>query len=214
MERRAGEAGLTPSVVLATAFALVLGRWSGDDRFLINLPLFHRDLDAHPEIDRIVADFTGLVLLEADLTGESFADCARTLQKRMHEDIGHAAYSGVDVLRDLVRTDPDAPRTAPVVFACDLSAPLVPDSFAARFGDATWMISQTPQIWLDHQTYRTRDGGVLLVWDAVEELFPDGVLDAMISAYDELVRGLLAGGWDTTLPETPCPPPSGGSGSS
>ncbi|MEZ0162969.1 non-ribosomal peptide synthetase, partial [Streptomyces griseorubens] len=205
MERRAGEAGLTPSVVLATAFALVLGRWSGDDRFLINLPLFHRDLDAHPEIDRIVADFTGLVLLEADLTGESFADCARTLQKRMHEDIGHAAYSGVDVLRDLVRTDPDAPRTAPVVFACDLSAPLVPDSFAARFGDATWMISQTPQIWLDHQTYRTRDGGVLLVWDAVEELFPDGVLDAMISAYDELVRGLLAGGWDTTLPETPLP---------
>ncbi|MFE5633886.1 amino acid adenylation domain-containing protein [Streptomyces sp. NPDC056543] len=205
MERWAGEAGLTPSVVLATAFALVLGRWSGDDRFLMNLPLFHRDLDAHPEIDRIVADFTGLVLVEVDLTGESFADCARALQKRMHEDIGHAAYSGVDVLRDLVRTDPDAPRTAPVVFACDLSAPLVPDAFEALFGEATWMISQTPQIWLDHQTYRTRDGGVLLVWDAVEELFPDGVLDAMLSAYEDLVRGLLSGGWDTTLPEIPLP---------
>lgn len=205
MERWAGEAGLTPSVVLATAFAMVLGRWSGEDRFLMNLPLFHRDLDAHPQIDRIVADFTGLVLVEADLSGETFADCARTLQKRMHEDIGHAAYSGVDVLRDLVRTDPVAPRTAPVVFACDLSAPLVPDAFEARFGEATWMISQTPQIWLDHQTYRTRDGGVLLVWDAVEELFPDGVLDAMLSAYDDLVRSLLDGGWDTTLPAIPLP---------
>ncbi|MFI1190980.1 amino acid adenylation domain-containing protein [Streptomyces californicus] len=205
VERWAAEAGLTPSVVLATAFAMVLGRWSGEDRFLLNLPLFHRDLEAHPRIDRVVADFTGLVLVEADLAGESFADCARRLQKRMHEDIGQAAYSGVDVLRDLVRSDPDAPRTAPVVFACDLSAPLVPEAFADRFGEATWMISQTPQIWLDHQTYRTRDGGVLLVWDAVDALFPDGVLDAMLSAYEELVRGLLDGGWETALPAIPLP---------
>ncbi|MFD7301660.1 amino acid adenylation domain-containing protein [Streptomyces pharetrae] len=205
MERRASEAGLTPSVVLATAFAMVLGRWSGEERFLLNLPLFDRDLDAHPQINRVVADFTGLVLVEVDLSGESFADRARTLQKQMHEDIGHAAYSGVDVLRDFVRTDVDAPRTAPVVFACDLSAPLVPDAFQARFGEASWMISQTPQIWLDHQVYRTRDGGVLLVWDAVEELFPDGMLDAMAAAYESLVRGLLTGGWDTAAPRIPLP---------
>ncbi|MGW1373917.1 amino acid adenylation domain-containing protein [Streptomyces sp. NPDC002446] len=205
MERRAREAGLTPSVVLATAYSMILGRWSGDDHFLLNLPLFDRDLDAHPQIDRIVADFTGLVLVEVDLSGGSFADCARTMQKQMHEDIGNSAYSGVDVLRDFHRTDLDAPRTAPVVFACDLSAPLVPDAFADRFGEATWMISQTPQIWLDHQVYRTRDGGVLLVWDAVEELFPDGVLDAMLGAYETLLRGLLDGGWETTLPEIPLP---------
>ncbi|MET9763700.1 amino acid adenylation domain-containing protein [Streptomyces sp. NPDC006372] len=206
LERRAGEAGLTPSVVLATAYAMVLGRWSGDEHFLLNLPLFDRDLDAHPQVDRIVADFTGLVLVEVDLSGGgTFADCARALQKRMHEDIGNSAYSGVDVLRDFHRTAPDAPRTAPVVFACDLSAPLVPDAFAARFGEPTWMISQTPQIWLDHQVYRNRDGGVLLVWDAVEELFPDGVLDAMLSAYEALVRGLMAGEWEAALPEIPLP---------
>ncbi|MFH9619190.1 amino acid adenylation domain-containing protein [Streptomyces pratensis] len=205
MERRAGEAGLTPSVVLATAFAMVLGRWSGDERFLLNLPLFDRDLDAHAQINQVVADFTGLVLVEIDLSGGSFADCARAVRKRMHEGIANSAYSGVEVLRDFVRADLDAPRTAPVVFACDLSAPLVPDEFHARFGEATWMISQTPQIWLDHQVYRTRDGGVLLVWDAVEELFPAGVLDVMMSAYEALVRGLLAGGWEGALPDIPLP---------
>ncbi|MEU6755467.1 amino acid adenylation domain-containing protein [Streptomyces sp. NPDC046685] len=206
MERRAGEAGLTPSVVLATAFSMVLARWSGDEHFLLNLPLFDRDLDAHPQINRIVADFTGLVLVEVDLAGGgSFAALARAMQKQMHEGIGHSAYSGVDVLRDFNRADLDAPRTAPVVFACDLSAPLVPDAFADRFGEATWMISQTPQIWLDHQVYRTRDAGVLLVWDAVEELFPAGVLDDMMAAYEALVRGLLAGGWDTPLPQMPLP---------
>ncbi|MBX6381794.1 MAG: amino acid adenylation domain-containing protein [Microbispora sp.] len=205
MERRAGEAGLTPAAVLATAYALVLSRWSGDEHFLLNLPLFDRDLDAHPAIGRLVGDFTGLLLLEVKLSGKSFADCARAVQRQMHEDIGHAAYTGVDVLRDLARTDRDAPRTAPVVFSLDLSAPLIPDEFAARFGDATWMISQTPQIWLDHQIYRTRDGGVRMVWDAVEELFPDGMLDAMMAAYEALVRGLLTGDWESALPEIPLP---------
>ncbi|RKT88968.1 dihydroaeruginoic acid synthetase [Saccharopolyspora antimicrobica] len=205
LERRAGEAGVTPAVLLATAYAMVLSRWSGDERFLLSLPLFDRDLDAHPEIDRIVGDFSGLVLLDVDLSGSDFAECARAVQKQMHEDIGHAAYTGVDVLRDFVRTDLDSPRTAPVVFSYDLSAPLIPDEFATRFGDASWMISQTPQIWLDHQIYRTPGGRVRLVWDAVEELFADGVLDAMMSAYETLVRGLLAGEWTDSFPEIPLP---------
>jgi dihydroaeruginoic acid synthetase len=205
IERRAAEAGITPSVVLATAFSLVLSRWSGSDHFLLNLPLFDRDLDAHPQLDRIVADFTGLVLLEVELEQESFTECAKAIQRRMHSDIGHAAYSGVEVLRDFIRTDLDAPRTAPVVFACDLSAPLVPDDFVARFGEPTWMLSQTPQIWLDHQVYRTREGGVLLVWDAVDELFPAGVLDAMMASYQTLVRRLLTDDWDAAVGELPLP---------
>ncbi|WP_406378368.1 amino acid adenylation domain-containing protein [Streptomyces sp. NBC_01618] len=205
LERRGNKAGLTPSVVLATAYAMILSRWSGDERFLLGLPLFDRDLGAHPEIERVVGDFTGLVLLEVDLSGSGFQECARAVQKQVHEDIGHAAYSGVDVLRDLARSDPDAPRTAPVVFSLDLSAPLIPDVFAERFGDASWMISQTPQVWLDHQIYRTRDGSVRMVWDAVEELFPDDVLDTMMAAYEALVRELIDGEWETAPPRTPLP---------
>ncbi|MFI6044559.1 amino acid adenylation domain-containing protein [Nocardia sp. NPDC051321] len=205
VERRAAELGLTPAVVLATAFAMILGRWSGEQRFLLNLPLFDRDLDAHPEIARLVGDFTGTVLLEVDLSGESFAECARTVQKQMHEDIGYAAYTGVDVLRDFARADADTPRSAPVAFSCDLSGPLIPAEFAARFGDVSWMITQTPQLWLDHQIYRTPDGGVRLVWDAVDELFPEGVLDAMMSGYEGLIRGLTDGAADSAMPEIPLP---------
>ncbi|WP_228769624.1 non-ribosomal peptide synthetase [Actinokineospora alba] len=197
LERRCGEAGLTPAAVLATAYSLILSRWSGDEHFLLSLPLFDRDLAAHPEIGSLIGDFSGLVLVEVDLAGDSFADCARVLQRQLHTDIGHAAYTGVDVLRDLARADVDAPRTAPVVFSYDLSAPLIPDEWANRFGDVSWMISQTPQIWLDQQIYRTCDNNVRLVWDAVEELFPAGVLDTMIAAYEALVRSLLVGRWDT-----------------
>ncbi|MFD5421630.1 amino acid adenylation domain-containing protein [Streptomyces sp. NPDC127069] len=205
LRQRAARAGVTPAVLLATAFSEVLARWSGEERFLLNLPLFDRDLGAHADIGRIVADFTSLVLLEVDLTrGEDFAGRARAVQRQLHEDVAHAAYTGVDVLRDLVRADADAPRSAPVVFACNLDAPLVPDAFAERFGELSWMLSQTPQVWLDHQVYATRDGGLLLAWDTVDDLFPAGMPAAMMAAYTTLLRHLAmdegAGGADLPLP--------------
>ena len=205
LQRRAAQAGITPAILLATAFAEILSRWSGEQRFLLNMPLFDRNHEAHPQIERIVADFTNLVLLEVDLSrGDGFAARCLAVQKQLHEDVGHAAYTGVDVLREFVRADADAPRSAPVVFACNLDAPLIPDAFAARFGELSWMVSQTPQVWLDHQVYRTRAGGLLLAWDAVEELFPDGVLDSMLTAYTTLLRTLVAADW-RTLPVIPLP---------
>ncbi|MFE2234770.1 amino acid adenylation domain-containing protein [Streptomyces sp. NPDC059442] len=205
LQRRAAEHGITPAVLLATAFSEILARWSGQQRFLLNIPLFDRDQDVHPDIERMVADFTSLLLLEvAPAPGDGFAERARALQQRLHDDVGHAAYTGVDVLRDFVRTDTGAPRTAPVVFACNLDAPLVPDDCAAVLGDLSWMVSQTPQVWLDHQVYGTREGGLLLAWDAVEALFPEGVLDTMFGAYTALLHGLATADW-TSPPHIPLP---------
>ncbi|MEU8653490.1 amino acid adenylation domain-containing protein [Streptomyces sp. NPDC048737] len=196
LRRRAAEHGLTPAVLLVTAFSEILARWSGRQRFLLNIPLFDRDQGLRADIERIVADFTSLLLLEVDLSGDAgFADRARAIQSRLHDDVGHAAYTGVDVLRDFVRTDTGTPRAAPVVFACNLDAPLVPDDFAARFGELSWMISQTPQVWLDHQVYGTREGGLLLAWDAVEALFPEGVIATMFAAYTDLLRRLATDDW-------------------
>ncbi|TDT42709.1 dihydroaeruginoic acid synthetase [Streptomyces sp. BK208] len=202
---RAGEHGVTPSVLLATVFAEVLARYSGEQHFLLNVPLFDRDPDAHPELGRVVADFTSLVLLEIDLRrGTGFAGRARAVQQRLHEDVGHAAYTGVDVLRDFARADAENPRTAPVVFACNIDAPLIPGQFAERFGELSWMVSQTPQVWLDHQVYRTRDGGLLLAWDAVEDLFPDGLLNALTSACVTLLHALGTADW-TAAPDLALP---------
>lgn len=206
LARRAAAHGLTPASVLATAFAEVLGRWSGQDRFLLNVPLFDRRA-AHPDTARLVADFTSLVLLDVDLGGGGgFAGRAARLQRRLHEDLAHTAFSGVEVLRELVRAAAAGggePRTAPVVFACNIDGALVSDTCREQFGDVGWMISQTPQVWLDFQVHLTADG-VLLAWDAVEELFPEGVLDAMFGAYLALLDHLVTTPWDTE-PELPLP---------
>ncbi|XOS92275.1 hypothetical protein ACLMAB_29215 [Brevibacillus laterosporus] len=50
-------------------------------------------------------------------------------------------------------------------------------------------ITQTPQVWLDHQVVE-QDEELLLIWDAVEGLFPEGMLADMFSAYCQLLQRL------------------------
>ncbi len=108
----------------------------------------------------MIADFTNLVLAEIDTANVSaFADFALAAQKSLHEGIGHAGLFEVDALRDMSRSAVGS-RGAPVVFACNLNEPLLTPEFERRLGKLI-MISQTPQVWLDHQTYRLRDGLLL-----------------------------------------------------
>ncbi|MDU4392137.1 MAG: AMP-binding protein, partial [Klebsiella michiganensis] len=51
------------------------------------------------------------------------------------------------------------------------------------------MISQTPGVWLDFQTYVT-DEKLILCWDAVEELYPEELLNDMFDAFYELLISL------------------------
>ncbi|WP_342705303.1 amino acid adenylation domain-containing protein [Burkholderia arboris] len=193
LQARAAQHGVTLSSVFGAAFAAVLARWSGRHAFLLNVPLFDRHGDA-PDLGRVIADFTTLLLVECDVQADaSAADAVRAFQQRLHGAIAHAAYPALDVLRDARRQG--TPRAAPVVFSCNLGdAPFVPDAFANVFGGLHDMISQTPQVWLDHQLYRVPDGA-LLAWDSVDGLFPDGMVDAMFGAYVALVQALCDRDW-------------------
>ncbi|RZS45025.1 amino acid adenylation domain-containing protein [Herbihabitans rhizosphaerae] len=193
--------GLTPAMVLATAYAEVLAAWSEQRRFLLNLPLFDRR-DLHPDVDQVVADFTGIVLLDVDLNGDAtFAERAAAVSATFREAVSHADYSGVDVLRDLGRRRGAATGHAPVVFTSTLGTKLVDDTVADRVGRLGYMISQTPQVWLDHQVFEHHPDGVLLAWDAVDGLFRDGVLDAMFVAYQRLLDWLIEGDWSAPMPD-------------
>ncbi|WP_153018631.1 AMP-binding protein, partial [Marichromatium gracile] len=186
---RAQARGLTPALVLATAYAEVLARWSAAPRLSLNLPLFDRHDDL-PGAAEAVADFTSLLLLEVDCaTPRDFAARAATVQRQFHADMAHAGYCGVRVQRDLAHLRGGDGFAAPVVFACNLGAPLLDDDTRATLGAFDYMISQTPQVWLDHQVYE-QDGALLLAWDAVEALFPEGMIDAMFAAYTELLTRL------------------------
>ena len=201
---RAREHGVTLPMVFLTAFAEVLAAWSVQSRFVLNLPLYDRQ-PHHPDVDRLVGDFTSLLLLEVDAAGDrGFAERVRAVRHRFAADVAHSAYSGVEVLRDLARARGEQATSVPVVFTSAISlGELFGEDVRACFGEPGWTTSQTPQVWLDCQVTE-REGGLFVNWDVVEELFPEGVVDAMFTAYVALLDWLRTADW-TAEPPAPIP---------
>lgn len=195
VRERAAARGVTPSAVQLAAYAIVLGAWSGSGHFTIDVPLFNRH-PLHPDIDRVIGDFTSVTLLEIDLrTDDTFATVAERIQQRLWRDLDHRFFSGVEVIREITRTRSlPVSSFASVVFA---SAREQGRDQEFRHGDlgADWLgetvhsVSQTPQVLLDHQVYEDR-GALTYKWDAVEAMFPPGVVDAMFAAHERLLSTL------------------------
>ncbi|MDF0529313.1 amino acid adenylation domain-containing protein [Tsukamurella sp. 8F] len=185
--------GVTAAMALAAVFASTVGAWSATESFLLNLPMFHRE-PVHPEIDRVVGDFTSSVLLDVQASAESLAERARDLQNRLHRNASHSALGGLDVLRMLGRARGEQ-VLAPVVYTSalglgELFEPVVTEAF----GGAVSIVSQGPQVLLDAQVTEF-DGGLLLNWDIRADAFEAGVAQAMFDHYRAGVDALVAGTW-------------------
>ncbi|GAA1805468.1 amino acid adenylation domain-containing protein [Actinomadura chokoriensis] len=221
---RAHAEGVTPAMALAAVFAEVVGAWSATRRFLLNLPLFHRE-PVHPDVDSVVGDFTGSIMLEADLAEDlPFVERARRLQANLHTAGAHSDYSGLEVLRDLSRLRGEQ-VLAPIVYTSALNlGELFGERVREHFGEPEWIISQGPQVLLDAQVTEV-SGGLLLNWDVRVPAFPDGVAEAMFGAYTSAIARLGAPGADWSAPlgvaapasqlrvrhalnATPAPPPA------
>ena len=200
LKERGARAGLTPSAVLLAAFAEVLTAWSKSPRFTLNLTLFNR-LPLHRQVNDVVGDFTSLTLLAIDNSAPApFAVRARRIQERLWEDLDHRYVSGVRVLREMARSQGGLARGfMPVVFTSTLNLaphPQPGEEPAAAETDADaeerpFQISQTPQVWIDHQVVEIK-GAIHFNWDVVEDLFPAGLMDAMFGAYSGLLERLAA----------------------
>ncbi|WP_051407460.1 non-ribosomal peptide synthetase [Nocardia sp. CNY236] len=193
----AHQRGITPAMALAAVFAEAIGGWSAQSRFLLNVPLFHRE-PVHPDIDRVIGDFTSSIMLDVDVTETmSVTDRARALQRSMHDSGAHTAYAGLEVLRDLGRYRGE-PVLAPVVYTSALNlGELFTDTVTETFGEPVWIISQGPQVLLDAQVTEV-NGGLLLNWDVRESAFPEGMIEAMFAWYTAAIDRLGEGesGWN------------------
>ncbi|NET03149.1 MAG: amino acid adenylation domain-containing protein [Symploca sp. SIO2B6] len=192
LKQRGKNAGLTPSVILLSAFAEVLTRWSKNPQFTINLTVFER-LPLHPEIEQVVGDFTNTILLTVDNSTQNTVTVrAQQLQQQLLQDLDHIHLSGVEVLRELARRwKTGLTAVMPIVFTSllGLNSSDKKDLDLNFLGKEIYSISQTPQVWLDHQVGEQK-GALVFNWDAVEELFPEGLLDDMFAAYCRLLERL------------------------
>nr|WP_194238606.1 non-ribosomal peptide synthetase/type I polyketide synthase [Streptomyces spongiae] len=209
----AAAAGITPSVALCTAYAQVLAAWSKSERFTLDLLIANRQ-PLNVDMGNVVGNLTTTVLLEVDSRStDGFTTRANRVQEQMWSDIDHSHVSGIRVLREMNRArGGSANVTAPVVFASTVNFAARKDAAATNgiarhlttlgeSGREVWSALRTPQVWLDHQVVED-EGALLLNWDSVDEIFPEGLIDSMFAAYVDVLRELCEaeGSWQRPAP--------------
>ncbi|MGE7828260.1 amino acid adenylation domain-containing protein [Paenibacillus sp. NPDC093718] len=194
LKLRARKEGLTPSGLLMAAYVEVLARWSNTRHFTLNLTLFNR-MPLHEDVGRLIGDFTSSVLVEVDhrKSGTTFRERALQLQRQLADDLDHREVSGVEVMRQWSKIN-DTPLQAvmPFVFTSGLvfgGSEGLDAGCIERFGPMVYGISQTPQVWLDHQVMEV-NGTLTFNWDALDAVFEEGVLDAMLGSFIRLLEEL------------------------
>ena len=182
----ARERGLTPSMVVCSAYAEVLSHWAGGDPFVLNLTQFNRPR-VHPQVDALVGEFTNLLFLECDLDPDADFDArASQLQAQLRRHLDHCeAINGVEVLR--AWSQGGEPVVLPFVFTSILGLADREDGIGQGWlGEPVFGSSQTPQVWLDHIVSEV-EGALICAWDAVEARFPPGLLDEMLEAFQRRI---------------------------
>lgn len=213
LRERASGAGLTATGAVLAAYAEVIGRWSRHPRFTLTVTVLNRPA-IHPQINRIVGDFTSIELLAVE-TGypEPFRTRARAWQARLWEDLDHGSCTGVEVVRELRRRDPDHTVLFPIVFTSSIGlvrerpVPVADGAGPGGLSRLRYGISQTPQVWLDCQAMEDGDG-LSVNWDIRTGIFPDGLVESMFAAFEDLLQR-LADGEDAWESSCPVPVPAG-----
>ncbi|OCG21783.1 non-ribosomal peptide synthetase [Gilliamella sp. App4-10] len=177
-------AHVTKTGLLLTVFSQVLARWCSQPAFTLNLTLFNRPM-GYLGAEAVIGDFTAVSLLNIHYDSQrSYAENAQIIQGQLWDDLDHRRYSGIRVNEALIRSG-RFQSPMPVVFTSvldnadgELSAQVV-EGFTL-LEDAN--ITQTPQVWLDHQVLES--GGELhFNWDVVNALFDPTMIDAMFTTY-------------------------------
>ncbi|WP_113675579.1 non-ribosomal peptide synthetase [Vallitalea guaymasensis] len=190
LKKVANSYNITPNALLLTAFTQVIKKWTKESHFTLNLTYFNR-LPIHKDIYNVVGDFTSLIVLEIRNKGNSLIECARELQKQLWEDMDHSLFCGTKVMNEMIKKG-YIDNVLPIVFTSMLgfehdhyNETKDHNSSKQIFG-----ISQTPQIWLDHQVIE-HNGELIYNWDYVADIFPSELIEMMFSSYTMLIQQLV-----------------------
>ncbi|MFJ5483609.1 polyketide synthase [Pectobacterium actinidiae] len=185
--------GVTPSAALMTLFAWTLERWARWPAFTLNLTFFNRR-PVHPQMPRLIGDFTSVLLVDFDL-GKSSVSLRQSIehtQRRLRQHLAHSQVNGVELLRELGRIRGQTRQPLmPVVFTSMLGMTLdglaIDQAMTSLLGDPVHVFTQTPQVWLDHQVMEI-DGELVFSWYCMDEVLAEGAAQAMFEDFSGVLR--------------------------
>jgi len=180
--------GVSPAVFICGVYAQILGYWCNQDQITLNFTTFSRNMKVK-DIERVIGEFTSVMPIGVDL-GENieFEDSIKLLQHSVNDAIKHNSYDGTEVIHDIsVERKMVGYPVLPYVFTSMIFD--VPFPWT-KIGKINYGLSQTPQVCLDCQVI-TADGGLLINWDYVMELFMPRMIDQMFEQFCELFKHLI-----------------------
>ncbi|WP_298511892.1 non-ribosomal peptide synthetase [uncultured Kordia sp.] len=200
---------VSPTILLITAFSETLVKWTSNPNFLLNLTLFNR-LPFHPDVMKVVGDFTDLLLLEVHQnSSKSFIEKAVALNQQFLNDMNHNLISGVEINKELAKREGLlGTLVTPVVVTSILEDGGTEDEQAEVYKvltnpDRKEDFVRTSQVWLDHQLILVQ-GLLCINWTVVKELFPAGMIEDMFTDYISRLQYLLeltnTASFEDTLP--------------
>lgn len=92
-----------PTAAVLTVYGTVLKKWSFNKDVCLNLTVLNRET-SDKNINKVVGDFTKILLLEIRNLHDTFSDMAQDINATLFESLDHCGYSGVDVIRDISKT--------------------------------------------------------------------------------------------------------------
>ncbi|QEQ04513.1 amino acid adenylation domain-containing protein [Bacillus velezensis] len=204
--KKAASYNITPAIILFTAYAKVLSKWSNQQNLAVNTTVFNRQ-PLHKQVNDIIGDFTSLIMLKASFEKKmNFWEEAKKVQVTFMEALEHRDYDGVEFIREYARYNnlKHKSATMPVVFTSMLFGNMfnLNNNDLLNIGELKMAVSQTSQVYLDHQVIELNDG-VMLSWDYVSEAFENDVIESMFEEYtyiiDQLTSGEMMSSEDTAL---------------
>lgn len=185
LKKKAEDLKVSPTPLLLSIFAAFLGIWNGQKSFSLILTFFNR-LPLHPQINQMIGPFISTnIFVVKDIDKGSFEDFAVRNQELLWEDLDHSSVSGIRALRELKAKHKISKAVfLPVVFTSMINSFKNNDSDNNNefFKQISFMVTQTPQVYLDHQVYE-QDNMLKFSWDAAEGILGEKELKEMFSAY-------------------------------
>ena len=168
-----------------SAFAQAYFRFNETKGILLNVPWFGRSADEWNN----VGDFTDIKLVPVSRKDNSSVNARLiALSQEFGRLCSFSGFSAGKTRRLIAASHPECRYIAPIVFSPMLEVPLISSRFERCFGTVSLMLSQTPQVWLDVQSFEL-DGQLYLSIVYPEELFSSEFVSMLADGYAaEVVR--------------------------
>lgn len=185
---------VTLASTLLTLYAQTLRLWSNSNHFTLNIPHFNRQSD-DKRVNDIIGEFATFSLIVFDFRQpQSLLEQIKAVQQQVLTLLD-SNVSGVSILRErnamLQDTElmPFVFTNAPEKINSDGNKQSFIDTLAC-FGEMTYAISQTPQVFIDCQ-YHESVAGLYLFWDVrTNEFYPEQT-EQMFAMYLSAINGLI-----------------------